>query len=120
MIDIESEDRRLIEETINRFPAFSYGTGLEIILTEFAKQKNKVFASQYKDLLDRRVEELAQEKTNNINGVPIRTLIAKDILNTLIEKTYLKTDIIYNDMANTAVRLTDALLKALKKNECNK
>jgi hypothetical protein len=55
------------------------------------------------------------EKAKDINGIPVRTLIAKDILNTLIEKAYLKTDVIYKDMAQTAVAFTDELMKALKK-----
>jgi bifunctional DNA-binding transcriptional regulator/antitoxin component of YhaV-PrlF toxin-antitoxin module len=73
------------------------------------------FSNQFRDKIDDRVEEIAMEKAKDINGIPVRTLIAKDILNTLIEKAYLKTDVIYKDMAQTAVAFTDELMKALKK-----
>lgn len=90
-----------------------------VMVTDLIKKTielmDDAFSNQFGDKIDERVEEIAMQKAKDINGIPVRTLIAKDILNTLIEKTYLKTDMIYKDMADTAVRLTDALLKALKK-----
>lgn len=117
MIDIESEDRRLIEETINRFPAFSYGTGLEIILTEFAKRKNKVFASQYKDLLDRRIEELALEQAKDNDGIPVRVVLARDFALSMMGSRYLHAETSTADIVKFAVKMADEMLDELKKSE---
>lgn len=73
------------------------------------------FNIQYKNRIDRRINEIAMDRAKDINGIPVRTLIAKDIVTTMIGKAYLNTNMVYKDMADNAVRLTDELLKALNK-----
>lgn len=70
-------------------------------------------ANQYRDKIDERVEEIAMQRAKDINGVPVRTLIAKDILNTLINRQCVEAS--NKELAESAVGLTDELLKALKK-----
>ena len=73
------------------------------------------FNIQYKYRIDARVEEIAMQRAKDVNGIPVRTLIAKDILNTLINRQYVVGDYKERIIAESAVDLTDELLKALKK-----
>lgn len=71
------------------------------------------FSNQFGDKIDERIEEIAMQKAKDVNGIPVRTLIAKDILNTLINRQCV--DASNKELAESAVDLTDELLKALKK-----
>ena len=74
----------------------------------------EAYSNQYKDKVEERVEELAMQKAKDINGIPVRTLVAKDILTTLISQ-HLVAETSNKDIAETAVDLTDNLMKALNK-----
>lgn len=71
------------------------------------------FNIQYKYRIDERIEEIAMERAKDINGIPVRTLIAKDILNTMINRQCVEAS--NKELAEAAVDLTDELLKALKR-----
>ena len=71
------------------------------------------FNIQYKNRIDKRINEIAMERAKDINGIPVRTLIAKDILNTLINRQCVEAS--NKELAESVVDLTDELLKALKK-----
>lgn len=53
------------------------------------------------------------QRAKDVNGIPVRTLIAKDILNTLISRQCVEAS--NKELAESAVDLTDELLKALKR-----
>lgn len=73
----------------------------------------EAFSNQFKNRIDERIEEIAMQRAKDINGIPVRTLIAKDILNTLINRQCVEAS--NKELAESAVDLTDELLKALKK-----
>lgn len=75
----------------------------------------EAFSNQFGDKIEERVEEIAMQRAKDINGIPVRTLIAKDILNTLINRQYVVGSNKERIIAESAVDLTDELLKALKK-----
>ena len=52
------------------------------------------------------------QRAKDINGIPVRTLIAKDIVTTMIGGGLKVKNV---DAARMAVDMTDELLKALKK-----
>lgn len=69
-------------------------------------------SNQFRDKIDERVEEIAMERAKDVNGIPVRTLIAKDIVTTMIGGGLKVRNA---DAARMAVDMTDELLKALKK-----
>lgn len=71
------------------------------------------FNIQYKYRIDKRINEIAMEEAKDINGIPVRTLIAKDVLDTLINRQCVEAS--NKELAESAVDLTDELLKALNK-----
>ena len=73
----------------------------------------EAYENQFRDKIDERVEEIAMQRAKDINGIPVRTLIAKDILNTLVSRQCVEAS--NKELAEAAVDLTDELLKALKK-----
>jgi len=74
----------------------------------------EAYENQFGDKIDERVDEIAMQRAKDINGIPVRTLIAKDILTTLISQ-HLVAEANNEDVAETAVDLTDALLNKLKR-----
>ena len=75
------------------------------------------FSNQFGDKINERVDEIAMQRAKDINGIPVRTLIAKDILNTLINRQYVVGSHQERISAESAVDLTDELLNKLK-NQC--
>ena len=74
-----------------------------------------VVSNQFRDKVDERVEEIAMQRAKDINGVPVRTLVAKDILNTLIGRESVVAS--NEELAEAAVDLTDELMRALNKKQ---
>lgn len=72
----------------------------------------EAYENQFRDKIDERVEEIAMQRAKDINGIPVRTLIAKDIVTTMIGGGLKVKNV---DAARMAVDMTDELLKALKK-----
>ena len=72
----------------------------------------EAFNNQFGDKINERVDEIAMERAKDINGIPVRTLIAKDILNTLINRPFVGER--NKELAESAVALTDELLNKLK------
>jgi len=89
-----------------------------IMLTDLIKKTielmEEAYENQFRDKIDERVEKIAMERAKDVNGIPVRTLIAKDILTTLISQ-HLVAEANNEDVAETAVDLTDALLNKLKR-----
>lgn len=83
------------------------------IIQKTIELMEEAFSNQFGDRIDERVEEIAMERAKDVNGIPVRTLIAKDILNTLINRQCVEAS--NKELAESAVDLTDELLKALKK-----
>lgn len=73
----------------------------------------EAFVNNYTQKVEERVDEIAMQRAKDVNGIPVRTLIAKDILNTLINRQCV--DASNKELAESAVDMTDELLKALKK-----
>ena len=120
MIDLQKEDERLINEALKDCNHIEYGAlvggkSLLQVLQELIEKKNKLFEEICKERVNTRVEEIAQEKAKDANGIPVRTLIAKDILTTIINSGNLKARLKNEDLARISVDMTDELLKALKK-----
>ena len=74
----------------------------------------EAFNNQFGDKINERVDEIAMQRAKDVNGIPVRTLIAKDILTTLISQ-HLVAEANNEDVAETAVDLADALLNKLKR-----
>jgi len=116
MIDINKEDERLINDAMSKFMKpkedGTWSTLWLDILKEVISKKNKVFNDLCTERLDRRIEELAQEKAKDINGVPVRTMLARDFAVALINKMERFTN---EEVTGIAVELADTLLKRLKR-----
>jgi glucan phosphorylase len=118
-MDIAEKDKQIKDKVYdvyrNIIPMF--GVELQKLISDVLDLKNEHFKKMLMDEYDKRVEELAQkkadEKAKDINGIPVRTLVAKDILNTLINRQCV--DASNKELAESAVALTDELLKELKK-----
>ena len=119
MIDFQQIDEQLLQEAFTKYATTDEKTGIyydfDRVTRELLNKKNEQLRNLFYEQLDHRIDELAQERVKDISGIPVRTLIAKDIVTTMMGNAYLKTDIKYKDMAKAAVDLTDELLKALNK-----
>ena len=107
------------EKVFNDANKWWFDTTLQgnVIVTDLIRKTielmEEAYSNQYKDKVEKRVDELAMQKAKDINGIPVRTLVAKDILNTLISKESVVAS--NKDLAEAAVDLTDELMKALNK-----
>ena len=73
-----------------------------------------MFNKQCNDLVNLRIEQIAMQRAKDINGIPVRTLIAKDIVTTMIGGKP-RGELESAEVARVAVDMTDELLKALNK-----
>lgn len=113
MIDLQKEDERLINEAYQSFWGNEHGKNLIEVFRELVDKKNKLFEAICRECVDKKIEEIAQEKAKDINGIPVRTLVAKDILTTMIGSGKLKSELDNAYLARISVDMTDELLKAL-------
>ena len=115
-MDLIERDKQIKDKVYDAYrnviPMF--GVELQNLISDVIDLKNKQFNELVEGRIKDRIEEIAQEKAKDINGIPVRTLVAKDILNTLISRG-LKDDVTNNDLASVAVDMTDLLLNKLNK-----
>ncbi len=117
MIDFQQIDEQLIQEAFTKYATTDEKTGIyydfDRVTRELLNKKNEQLRNLFYEQLDHRIDELAQERVKDISGIPVRTLIAKDVLNTMINRQCVVES--NKELAEAAVDLTDELLKALKK-----
>jgi len=120
-MDIAEKDKQIKDKVYDAYRNIipMFGVELQKLISDVLDLKNEHFKKMLMDEYDKCVEELAQkkadEKAKDINGIPVRTLVAKDILTTIIGSGNLKSELGNADLARISVDMTDELLKALNK-----
>ena len=87
---------------------------LRMLIRRVIELKNEQFNKLVEGRINDRVEEIAQERTKDINGIPVRTLVARDFVVALINKMERFTN---EEVTGVAIELTDTLLKGLNQNK---
>ena len=118
MIDLEQEDKRLINDALQKFTQLKQDSkfpSLLEILEDVVSKKNEVFSAICKERLEEKIDSIAQEKAKDINGIPMRVMLAKDFAIALLNKNYNTVSYTQNEqIAKLAVDLTDTLIGVLK------
>lgn len=116
---LDEIDELVLTEVNEWWNKASIETTRPITFTDVIKKtielKNKYYGQYFKDKIESRIEEIAMEKAKDINGIPIRASISRDITVALLDKykdNWLKTE---QELVNMSVEITDCLLDRLKK-----
>ncbi len=112
---------RKVFDEVNKWLSDSRGTSATDLIEKTIETMEDMFNKQCNDLVRLRIEQIAMQRAKDINGIPVRTLIAKDIVTTMIGGKP-RGELESAEVARVAVDMTDELLKALnqrKENQSN-